>query len=301
MHKMIFPCVAIGALALSACSPSTAVEDPGTGGGGGGGGGGALAADTSAGSIYGSGIDGALTMNNLTYDEENDELIINNLPFDGVDGRYEFVGMLAASGFARYENVAGTNDFYAVFARSGSGYSQVASVATDNYIDFGFGGAQAKRLNNRAETPPSGEYIYVGDYAATRSFEDGAVQYLTGSASLEVDIDDFDVTGAVDGSVGTRTIYATDGSTVLGTTEDVIIIPTSAIDFSTATIPVSGASSRVGDETLLSGSWAGVFTGPNGEEIAGIIILTGPESTDEGAPTTRETGVFIVEQTVVNP
>jgi hypothetical protein len=30
-----------------------------------------------------------LTMNNVEYDSENDQLIINNLPFDGPDGRYD--------------------------------------------------------------------------------------------------------------------------------------------------------------------------------------------------------------------
>jgi hypothetical protein len=288
---------ALGLVVLTACAPSTAEDSGDTGGGGGGG---PLSADTRRGAVYGSELNGDLTVNNVTYDSTSDELIINNIPFDGVDGRYGFEGFLALTDFARYENIEGTNSYYAIFRRSDSGYSQVAALATDSYLDYGPGGAQLLRRNNATSLPSSGEYFYFGDYAAVRAFEEGnAVEFVTGNAWVEVDIEDFDVGGAVEGAITGIQIYANSG-TLIGDADHYITIPTTSIDFSGATVPSGTANMRKinpGEEDdgdiLTSGTWTGMFTGPGAEELAGIFLFTGPENLDEDARTMRETGVMI--------
>lgn len=289
---------ALGLAALAACTPSTAEDDGG--GGGGGGGSGPLSADTRKGAVYGSTLSGDLTVNNVTYDDATGELIINNIPFDGVDGRYGFEGFLAATDFSRYENIEGTNSYYAVFRRSDSGYSQVAALATDSYLDYGPGGAQMLRRNSSTRLPSSGEYFYFGDYAAVRAFEKGdAVEYVTGDVWIEVDIEDFDVGGAVEGGVDSIQFYTSSG-TLIGNADHYITIPTTSIDFSNATVPGGTANMRKinpgeddDGEILVAGTWTGMFTGPDAEELVGIFLFTGPENLDDEARTMRETGVMI--------
>lgn len=268
--------------------------------------------DTRTGAIYGDAV-GAdqLTMNSLVYDADRDELIVNNIPFDGEsapNGQAAYVrnGSLPG-GFGRYESVetatTGRRQYYAVFRRSASGYSQAAAVGTDDYISYGFGGVTAQSNSATVALPGGGEYVYTGEYAAVRTFdktEAGApdeVQYVTGDVRLDVDIRDFDVTGAVEGIINNRMFYGQDG-TPLGVLDDYISLATGDIDRDTRTITSSEAFgvSFAGAETITEGNWAAVFAGPNGEEIAGIVVLEGTVTPDPDSGTVRETGVFITIQ-----
>jgi hypothetical protein len=277
----------------------------GTGTGGGGG-----DPETSAGEVYAADLNEDLTMNSLQYDDEADELIINNIPFDGDSGpdqqaRYERTGSLA-NGFGRYESIetaeTGRRQYYAVFRQSVSGEAQVGAAGTNEYVDFGFGGATAQRTRASINLPSGNEYVYTGEYAAVRIYDErqpGApspgVEYITGSVELEVDIGDFDETGAIEGVIFDRVLYDVNG-TVIGPLNDFITLSTAQIDAETRTILQSGASGLALDVSrtqITSGDWAGVFAGPNGEEIAGIVVLEGRTGTDPNSGTVRETGVFL--------
>lgn len=266
--------------------------------------------DTSDGSIFGTDINESLTLNSLRYDDQADELVINNVPFDGDSGpdqqaRYVRTGSLP-NGFGLYESLetaeTGRRQYYAVFRRSDSGEAQAGAVGTNEYVDFGFGGVTAQRTRASINLPSRGEYVYTGEYAAVRIFDErqpGApspgVQYITGTAELEVDVLDFDETGAIEGLIFNRELFDVNGNP-LGSLNDFISLATAEIDRDTRTIGQSSAFGLTLDASraqITSGDWAGVFAGPNGEEIAGIVVLEGTTGTATGSGTVRETGVFV--------
>lgn len=286
---------------LAACDGNPFVDTPGSDGGD-------PDPDTGTSALYGTEIEEDLTMNSLEYDEANDELIVNNIPFDGNSAtngqaRYVRVGGLGASAFARYESVetaeTGRRQYYAVFRRSTSGEAQAAAIATDEYVGFGFGGVTAQRTRASINMPGEGEYVYTGEYAAVRAFDEsqagapGSVQYVTGTVELDVDIADFDVTGAVEGIIRNRTLFDENGNQI-GALGEFLSLATGEIDFELEQITQSTAAlfPSGGGEALASGSWAGVFAGPDGNEIAGIVILEGTVTEDGDSGTYRETGVF---------
>lgn len=257
--------------------------------------------DTTA--IYASEFDSDLTMNNLDYNEGDDTLSVNNLPFDGPDGTYDH-GADLGNGFDSYENAydaeTAPRRYFAVFRRST--YAQVAAVGTGDYAGFGFGGAMAQRLGvSNVDLPNAGTYEYTGSYAGVRVYDLGGgsndVNLVTGDATLNVDITDFDVTGAVEGTISNRFLYANDG-TLIGALDEFISLSTAGIDFNNDVTLASTATGYVfvdsAYEPLLDGSWTSLFTGPDGEEIAGIIVIEGDlPGTPDDIPT-REVGVFIV-------
>jgi len=259
--------------------------------------------DSADGKIYGEDLGQQdIVMNSLIYDPVTQTLVINNIPFDGAtgeNGEAEYARIDALpNGFEVYDNVAGRS-YFAVFRRSDSGYSQVGAVGTETYIQYGFGGLTAQRLN-AAVSMPRGEYVYSGEYAAIRTYDEAQpnspnqVQYVTGDVTMDVDVSDFDVTGAVEGIISNRILYD-ENRNPIGALDDYISLATAEIDFETDTISSSAAfgvsfSDRA---NLTSGNWAAVFAGPNGEEIAGIVLLEGAagDGADPGA--VRESGVFI--------
>lgn len=288
---------------LAACdgNPLGTGQDDGGGDGG--------TPDTRAGAVYGDAVDvDDLSMNSLVYDAARDELIVNNIPFDGVsaaNGQAAYVNTGALpNGYGLYESVetaeTGRRQYYAVFRRSTSGFSQAAAVGTDDYIGFGFGGVTAQSNTASVALPGGGEYVYTGEYAAVRTFdkaEAGApneVQYVTGDVELDVDIRDFDVTGAVEGIIDNRMLYAQDGS-FIGVLDDYVALATGEIDTDTLSVTSSNAFgvSFSDASTITTGNWAAVFAGPRGQEIAGIVVLEGTVTPDADSGTVRETGVFI--------
>ncbi len=267
--------------------------------------------DTAVGSIYGDALEvEELTANSVAYDETRDELVINNIPFDGIsadNGQAAYVrtGTLP-NGFGRYESVetgeTGRRQYYAVFRRSASGFAQAAAVGTDSYVDFGFGGVTAQRTNASIRLPGGGEYVYTGEYAAVVTYDKtqpgspGGIQYITGDVEMDVDIRDFDETGAVEGIIFNRTLYAQDG-TEIGPLDNFISLATGEIDPEARSVLSSTATAFTfgGGTQVSTGNWAAVFAGPDGEEIAGIVVLEGAISTAPGSGTTRETGVFLTQ------
>jgi len=235
-----------------------------------------------------------LSLNNISYDATTDTLTLNNIPYDDPDNAYERIqGENFSNGFDAYQSApkAGTNEvqYFAVFRRSDSGETQVAAAGTDSYVDFGYGGAGAQRLGARPTLPSSGIYSYNGEYAAVRTTRDGTadgVTLITGTANLAVDFDDFDVVGAAGGTINNRQIYNTNG-TLVGTLDGFISLADTTIDFANSGIESSTATEYdgAGDPTGAAGNWQGVFAGPGGSEIAGIVFVEGPD--------VREVGGFV--------
>lgn len=263
--------------------------------------------------IFGSAINEDLTLNAVDYDPDTDELVLNNLPFDGDNAYTRNAAVTAAvgSGFGHYENVGGTSNYYAVFRRSGSGYSQVGTVGTDRYVSFGFGGVAAQRLDGEGALPAgNSQYLFTGEYAAVRTIIDpdsgSQVQYVAGTARIDVDIEDFDTTGAVEGVIVDRTFFDNNGVQLTDLDNvDFISMATAELNFDNWTIASSTATAynRADGEAGASGSWQGLFAGPNGEEVAGIVVVSGtgpigidPDTGDFEEVQVRETGGFIANR-----
>jgi hypothetical protein len=262
--------------------------------------------DSSTNSAYLTEANGNLVVNNIAYDPNSDTLTINNIPFDDPDNRYERITTEKFSnGFNAYQSAPapGSNEvqYFAVFRRSDSGASQVAAAGTDQYVEFGFGGAGAQRLGARPNLPTSGIYSYSGEYAAVRTsrsaegVEDG-IQYVTGDARFRADFGDFDEGGAVSGEIGNRQLYNTDGQRI-GALDGYLSLANGTIDLDNATINASSVSelrniTGSGNEVTASGTWQGVFAGPGGREIAGILFVEGSGI--------RETGGLIATCTGTN-
>ena len=87
--------------------------------------------------------------------------------------------------------------------------------------------------------------------------------------------------------MGNRRLYDTTG-TQIGTLDGFISMQDSTIDFETQTIVSATATEFVGGTATRSGSWEGVFAGPNGEEIAGVLFVEGDD--------VREVGGFVTTQ-----
>lgn len=264
--------------------------------------------DTSPGAVYGADMNEDLTMNSMVYDPLTDELVVNNIPFDGASApngqaRYVNTGAVPGTSFSRYENVEGDLAYYAVFRRSTSGAVEGGAFATSGYINFGIGGAGAKRSTATVDLPESGEYTFTGEYAAVRVFENApgmptTPQLVSGTVRVSLDFGDYDNVGAIVGVINNRQLYDING-TPLGPMDDFITLAMSEIDRDTGTIVAGGAKGISYDtaEELTSGQWTAILGGPNGTEIAGIIVVEGAagdvplDGSDPG--TVRETGVLI--------
>ncbi|WP_425099633.1 hypothetical protein [Tropicibacter sp. S64] len=266
--------------------------------------------------VYGTDANADLTMNDVDFDPQTGQLVLNNLPFDGGDNRYArdtaastALGN-AGSPFSAYRNVQGSNRYYAVFRRSASGYSQVTAVGNDNYVTFGFGGASAQRLSGDGSLPNANQnYVFNGEYAAVRTIIDpdtgSEIQYVIGDVRIDVDIEDFDDLGAVEGIIANRQFFDKAGVPIndLNGSDEFISLATAQIDFSNWTIQSSTAGVYGGNNTNgvgATGTWQGLFTGPNGEEVAGIVVVEGtgpigidPNTGDYIQVDVREVGAFV--------
>ena len=230
-----------------------------------------------------------LVVNNIGYDPATDQVIINNIPFDDPNNRYDRIPTEAfTNNFDAYQSnpAPGSNEvqYFAVFRRTPS--SQVAAAGTGRYIDFGYAGAGAQRLGSDPTLPTSGIYSYNGEYAAVRTTlvtgSSNTVEYVTGDVALSVDYDDFDGIGAVGGTITNRALYDTTGAP-LGPLAGFISLQDADIDFENHAIVEADATELDGTGAqVATGNWAGVFAGPNGQEIAGIVFVNGATTQEVG-------------------
>ena len=269
--------------------------------------------------VYGADLNADLRLNEVSYDPDTDELLLNNMPFDGDDGAYArdaagTAGLASTgSGFGAYCNTSGQAEYYAVFRRSDNAYSQVVTAGTDRYFSFGFGGAAALRLDGTGALPDANQsYVFNGEYAGVRTIPDESsgtsIQYVAGTAQIDVDIEDFDSVGAVEDLIVDRRFFDANGVQVAGLNDaDYISLATAQINFddwtissSTATVRSVGTTDPNVSWTGATGNWEGLFAGPNGEEVAGIIVVEGdgpvgidPATGDYIVREVRETGGFV--------
>lgn len=220
-----------------------------------------------------------LTMNAVTYDRANNQLVINNLPFDGPDGRYDNVFTLA-NGVSAYGSRAtattGKIKHYAVFIESD--YMQAAAAAGVNWVQYGNAGANINRSSFSLPTG-IGEYVYVGSYAANRTFDEkSGIELVSGSVELLVDVLDFDpvdgIQGDIVGRVENRTRVNLDGSDG----RDLPDIYLAEISFENAngTFDEGDVSTFAPDRDVWStGTYSGLFGGPAGEELGGFLVMEG--------------------------
>ncbi|SLN21721.1 hypothetical protein [Pseudooctadecabacter jejudonensis] len=222
----------------------------------------------------------SLTLNSVEYDEENDELVLNNLPFDGPDGRYDFFETLPNGTrvyASRQTPTTGQIQHFAVFIRTD--YFEATSASGRDWIDFGNAGANINRSDfNLPGT--TGEYIYRGTYAATRTFsERSGIEIVYGDVEILLDELDFDPSGDLQGDiVGTvfnRERAGDAGARGLGDLPNIVLAEVS-FDTETGTWSDGTASTFLPDGNVRSqGVHEGLIGGPNGEEIGGYSIITG--------------------------
>lgn len=279
----------------------------------------------------------------MTYDPDTGIVTFDGLPWDG-DNTYnrndavsDSSAFADASSFDVYTKTNGTTTYYAVFRRSSDGYSQGGGVNTDRYITYGFGGSAAQRVSGTGALPSSQTtYMFRGEYAAVRTITsetDGStIQYVSGTIKLDVDTEDFDDTGTVGGVIQDRHFFDTDGNELFTTDtesgldvrdQEYISLTTGAIDFDNWTVssdagsavivannsrpvPEEGADPADPSRMLTSGNWEAIFTGPNGEEVAGAVFVEGQGaigiSEEDGQTiilthdTIREVGAFVARR-----
>lgn len=218
-----------------------------------------------------------LTMNSVQYDAANDELVINNLPFDGPTQRYDRIGQRNGARFyaSRKTETTGQIQHYAVFVQRDA--LEATAAAGAEWREFGFGGANINR--NSFNLPASGEYIYTGVYAGVRTLSDRTGLHLvTGDAELLLDIDDLDPNGTIQGSivgnVTNRTRSLPDG-TPLANLPPIFL---QRVSFDAADGTFDGGTASTFDldgDPRATGSYEGLIGGPLGEELGTISVLTG--------------------------
>lgn len=234
--------------------------------------------NTSVNNLFAFDRNAGLTMNSVEYDAENDELVINNLPFDGPDGRYDFMQTLGAGKAyeSRQTATTGLVKHYAVFIKSE--HIEAAAAAGANWRNYGYGGANINR--DSFSLPDNGEYVFLGDYSGVRTFDDRTgLELVSGDVEMILDVNDFDpvagIQGAIVGTVSNRVITPLDGRAPLPTGNIGLVL----VEFSTAdgTFKDGGVVSTLADGSAGgSGSYSGFLAGDNGTDIGAHVVMTGP-------------------------
>jgi hypothetical protein len=244
---------------------------------------------------------------------------INNLPFDGVSsqgGEYTArPGAVLPNGtvYQNTPNSAAEDQYYAVVLTSPNGTGAlVGAVATNVYVESGFGGAYASRpAGSGLPATRSAAYQYTGSYNGIRVIRQNettnptrAIQLTTGDASLSIDLQDFDLTGAIRGEIVNRQLHDLDGNAI-GAPGDLARIDLTITDLDPTTLETTnGTTTTLNSDVTAAqtGTWTGLVSGPNGEEVVGFVLIEGDLSdvdpsfdTDlaRDPVTGRETGGFI--------
>src|SRR6056297_1030481 len=226
---------------------------------------------TTVNSLFAFAPEAGLTLNDVEYDAENDELVVNNLPFDGPDGRYDLLRQNGVTGIYQSRRTATTGqiDHYAVFI---PGDDVRAAAALGDWGDFGFGGANVKR--DTYELPSGvGEYIYRGTYAGLRNKDDRTgIELVNGNARLLLDVLDLDPDGNIQGSIIGEVTGRTRTTTGGAARADLpsIVLKRVSFDNQTGTFTGGEAVTLNPDDgsNIDSGQYQGFIGGPNGNEMA---------------------------------
>ncbi len=245
------------------------------------------------------------------YDSSTDEFTVDNLPFDAVGpqppgatgDRYVRVTAAPAIGtldpdgipgnrrIAVYQNADGLNAYKLVYGTSASGDTSFAIVRSSSYLDYGPGGFIYER-NNDVVIPDGGTANYDGEYAGVRIFDnDGGIELTEGLIAIEVDFEDFNVGGAIQGFMTNRVAYDPEDATSFIALNDLILNTgefSSAGEFGGTANSYDGASNDV----VESGQYFGLLSGADAGEMVGMIVITSENEGPAGG-SIQETGGFL--------
>jgi len=244
---------------------------------------------TTAGTDNGTGptaklLSGEYSASRIEYDASKDQLIVESLPFDDdvFEGRYNRVKAFDVPGYNAYRSTTGFDNYIAYYGNSSTGNMSTAIVGQDGYADHGHAGAGYARSTGVALPSSAQRAFYTGKYVGLRTTDDNNpfLDIIEGDAAMEADFSD----GKVRGFIRNRVLKQSQSALSAGSNMALTEI---AIDRDEAKFKGGSVGGTV-DGAAVDGNWEGLFGGPNGEEIAGVVVIT--------HGTYRETGTFIAEQ-----
>lgn len=227
-------------------------------------------------------VDGTVA---ISYDPTTAGVTLNGTTI--VDPR---ATVLATNGAARLF-ADGSDTHRSALAENADVYA--ISVATDGIAPEFVGAA----FGRRGETVlPDGTATFSGDYAGLTVFarptDDIVTSILTGDVALSVDFDNDSLTG----DITNRQVLRPDGTNFVAYGAEDVSISGGALaangTFAATTTGGAFTSTFAFENwSVAPGTVAGVFGGPDGESVAGILRLTHNEST--GADEFNEVGTLI--------
>ncbi|MBV1865863.1 MAG: hypothetical protein KUG74_15720 [Rhodobacteraceae bacterium] len=232
-------------------------------------------------------LSGAYAASRIEYDASTDQLIVESLPFDDnvFEGRYDRRKAFDVPGFKAYRSIRGFDNYIAYYGTSSTGNVSTAIVAQDGYRDHGHAGAGYAR-KTAVNLPSSTQKAYFsGSYVGLRTFNDPRefLDTITGNAQMEADFSDGKVRGWIRNRIADKNIS---GDPVRA---DISLLETD-IDTDEAIFSgfVEPGFVKVATDPDPIGTYYGLFGGPDGKEIAGVVVIE--------VDGVRETGSFVAEQ-----
>ncbi|MFN4153653.1 MAG: hypothetical protein ACK4HF_03280 [Paracoccaceae bacterium] len=272
-------------------------------------------------------VSNTYTVDNLAFDGGNDYRKRLGQPVDRLGG-YE-VYEAAAEVRDPQTGVAIPQFQHKMLAGvSSTGRTEFAIVRTGAYRDYGFGGFIIRR-NDTFVRPPTTPDIprderqaaYSGNYAAIRDFKGrSGLEYATGTMEIAIDFEDFNRGDAVKGSVRNRQILDANGNNITasvlaamdakfdknGTGPGSTQLPALLFKVGPGAINANGEIGGLLDSTVFdyngdrprvvgyeAGNYYGIVSGPNADEVVGVIVIEAEDPRIDGV-TVRETGGFIL-------
>ncbi|NEX47768.1 hypothetical protein [Pseudotabrizicola algicola] len=268
--------------------------------------------------------DNTYTVDNLAFDGGNDYRKRLGQPVDRLGG-YEVYEAAAEVRDPQTGALIPQFEHKLLAGVSRSGRTEFAIVRTGAYRGYGFGGFVMKRNDNfvRPPNPPSGanQAAYSGNYAAVRDF-DGAsgLEYATGAMTIAIDFNDFNRGDAVKGTVSNRQIFDANGTNITARVLEAMDakfdrddkapatreLPTLVFAVGPGAINANGEIGGLLDSSVIdyngdrarvvtyeAGKYYGVVSGPNADEVVGVIVIEAEDPRIDGV-TVRETGGFIL-------
>ncbi len=250
---------------------------------------------TTAGTDNGTGATAKLlstgySASRIEYDTANDQLIVESLPFDDdvFEGRYDRVASSDVPGYKAYSPTNGNLDNYiAYYGTSSTGNVSSAIVAQGGYADHGHAGAGYARSGSVNLPSTTQRAFYNGSYVGLRTVADptvaggiGPIDIIKGDVQMEADFSDNKLRGFI-----VNRLLTQDESKV-GLSSSVTLIEGN-IDRTEAIVSDGTINGTINGEDL-GGTWQALFGGPDGGEVAGVVVITHGEY--------RETGSIIAEQ-----
>jgi len=153
-------------------------------------------------------------------------------------------------------------------------------VGTNAWQGFGYGGAYASRPTASLPPTQTATYVYNGSYGGVRVLRQAGgatnvIQTTTGTATLNVDLQNLQGGGSIRGTLTGRQVCNTAGGAcaALGP----ITLFNTTIDTANARSDVAPANNLNADASAAqTGTWEGNFVGPGGAEIVGYVVVEGP-------------------------